>query len=1656
MDGIMNGVSNLLLASLPLTEPYQKKSSLLQAQKQKGFFKATIIPRVSYNYGIKGLKDIFTNISKGFPNLSEMKFVKTIAGGTGGVSIYKDQSTGELWTLKTWKNRGHGINECLAAALYKVLGGQTPEFCLFTELPIEFRKNHKGELYRFARFIKGEKPSEEVLRKKLQSTSTVLALLSFWDIKPENYIVTKDGTLHLIDTGGALLYRALGELKKADSNYWMPHQVSELFTFRNEKLQGNYFSSIDNNKIKKQIPQILQNAHEMIQLTKSFCQSVKYEKSQEITHSLQSRLRHLELIHHFLNGRINPKADPFEIPTENDAAGTLIYTQHQNQVFILIGKRVRHQWWSNLGGKTDPRETFFDAASRESGEESDRRFKFDTGLIYCPSHDLITVDDNLLLKRYRTYLVSHQYVDPKKLKSNEYTEYKWVPVGSLLKSLNDDRMDKDTILYPPFLESLRQENVKNWLIQLAKGKSVKATCTQSVSGHSHLKEVHERLEHSASEAFRMAVWMTVALQNREIVVNQNKALNPKASAASYHMLRHLAPVHLKLHPAEDQIKAVTKEYLQLTDENISLVKRITQEEKIQEDKYAIYHGLMPRLWFQYRILSHIRHLLDGMPLQTDVLRPLDSFFNNFSSAKDLIDFIKQGRNNYSPGFKRAAMSFNPTIFNNLATPTSSSMGMLFGHENVAPPKDIWGIVKTLFEKIGITFDDVVKDIEKIYKQQFKNVDGTLIQVFLDPKIVQNACYIAASMGATVEDAKDSTVYNSLDVLQSIKVGKNPQLSQRPERIQVRLLADISKYDPGLVVVKDYFSNGMMSFESIDAEIKKMIQAHVFVMIRRLPHLGDVYSRREPRVIEVQRRIMGLHSYERKQEKPEIFNLIKKNNALSAIAYIMDEPRCLDCSFRDPDTLVEISSPIKVNDPGLLYKIQPKERQLLLRALEETQKKPYTIEEGLEFIQRLYKSISKEIKKASIDEVIEGLDLLSHRFMTFGVIVSTIHALCTTSQKIAKGELSEVIIAARPLLNDSNSMDISTVLEAVDRVKPTQRAGFVSLFSFLLQYRNFLMNDNLKEFSQFKDVDFTIILDVAKNLFHPKMKNNFDWGNFCFRLCYSNFPDLRQVSAVALVLITPETNIDQIMNILQETSLIESSQRISIVKKIAEFLKSFRIIPISNLLKVLAFEEESKHQLILDIYKEYKDILEKAIRFPYGDIIEQTHRTPDLKRPEIHQWNRKLINSLDEISYEEIILIAKAVAVFVNKELPEYTMLKWYDLLVALAGMEEKYHQGIIYAAKKNPSLEKLSQIKEILFLFPKLSESTIKDLLECTEKEHKQISLAAAKYPNNEKALKNIISLKYFQMSEYDISYFMKKIDKIEDSIRNDVCKAISKYLNIKFTTLMSWEFEKVVSSLSGKTKIEIKLIDEVTREIIDMAKITENEHDILQVIASMDMVQLPAVLVDMNKLIAHEKLHAFTFTRMIQFIAKIKSHDERSKFVDQLLRLKELKFEYMDPEVMQEFKKIPEVDREFILETIPKFKNLRSLLLFDSRYTLQALNKISKQPLMLKHLLALQDIYIESFYDIEKVLDTLMNVPEEERPSFVAVCMAQYDNSLLFCKTQFLKLVAKCKQEVRPLAAELAKKTVQEKNKYYYFYSASLHDNIFDDVFKQVTSTEG
>ena len=477
---------------------------------------------------------------------------RTLSGGTQSTFLLKDKSTGKpLFVLKkiaqdtegapagsssdTVESAGDALRidqfkeEILADAIYQAIGDADESFGIHVP---EFKiiGSKEGGISRVSRFLPGKELGFQN-QAEVAKGFVVDAFMANWDavIDGKNLWLSR-GKVYRIDNGGALRRRAKGELKTS-TGYDFSSAVSDLYTLRGQRYpldpsleistDGQWFyGALTQSDILRQIERLVALEEVILETADACNKRLTIKDYPKLRSNLVTRLNSLKSYYYDQAAPVNQymQAHPFAVVIPNkSSASILIVTEHAGKKKILLGRRIRHTWWGNFGGKADDEDkTLLNAAAREVKEESMGLYHvLADDLVKAPFHDLIKGGDQPDAL-HRMYLLEDQaYIDPATFNtalgqqtaahSQEYTDFAWVDVADLLALvktfqktpnqtgnenqyvLKDDKR-RDVSIHHPLMDMLRQEPVVAWLEDLALNGKVGPTHTQGSIGSTVLRD----------------------------------------------------------------------------------------------------------------------------------------------------------------------------------------------------------------------------------------------------------------------------------------------------------------------------------------------------------------------------------------------------------------------------------------------------------------------------------------------------------------------------------------------------------------------------------------------------------------------------------------------------------------------------------------------------------------------------------------------------------------------------------------------------------------------------------------------------------------------------------------------------------------------------------------------------------------------------------------------------------------------------------------------------------------------------------------------------------------------------------------------------------------------------------------------------------------
>ena len=248
----------------------------------------------------------------------------------------------------------------------------------------------------------------------------------------------------------------------------------------------------------------------------------------------------------------------------------------------------------------------------EVREESSGIFKYSVAQLQkCPSHDFATKDGKL----YRMYIAKHANVDLSKIRDNEHSNHRWVPVSSIIEAIEAGRVviceEQQTVeivvddvkipIYPPMYRMLKQTPMLQKLKEIQKNPEgeLLQECTIGFDGVTQYYSIKNTAEYRKDI---QAFVLNSAAVIREIKEKQKESRASEApiektatlSQSELHMKCLLAEAYEPGNIKENVSKILDRyfkgESLSRREELINSLVKMIEKEKVHTDSIFFYHG----------------------------------------------------------------------------------------------------------------------------------------------------------------------------------------------------------------------------------------------------------------------------------------------------------------------------------------------------------------------------------------------------------------------------------------------------------------------------------------------------------------------------------------------------------------------------------------------------------------------------------------------------------------------------------------------------------------------------------------------------------------------------------------------------------------------------------------------------------------------------------------------------------------------------------------------------------------------------------------------------------------------------------------------------------------------------------------------------------
>lgn len=723
---------------------------------------------------------------RGFPDnndampddLSRLSYVKYLGGGGGGVYILQDDNTLRWYTLKAGVSTEQIKDEITADAIYRVLGLNVPDFSVFRVLPeklaCELGLPRKG-IYRVSQYIEPDfsHRDDDIIKKELASGFVADAFIGNYDLATKhvynNIIFDQTGCLYRIDNGNSIRFHARGRINQTST---VVDEIDHL----------KQFYDVDVETIRAQVRHLLDRVNSIANALYRLNAALDIEKGDELIQLYLDRavyLRHRFCPHYLLAARYHP-AEP-----KYTAAGTFIYRREPDsgEQYVLLGRRSRHQWWGNPGGKSDHTdEDLAETAVRETYEESLGLIDLDVDSVRQSHYwDRVTHNWQGEPYVYRMYAVELDDIDIDRLHERlaistepaeqEFSAFTEVPLTHLKASLKlpvtatmegqpvayiPIEGDKPLALHPPLYALLSNERVQKDIERLSQGKprlpgAYKQLLTPGLIRQQTVAQALNRAEVMAELKSRIQpgyspYGQTIGLDccsGRQSDIHLRTILNgayePNDIKANVERFLDQSLLVLQCQGL-DRATAVSRFVSMLANEKNAYSRR----------QILLYHAAQDQVAFLYDVFTGLRKFLSFMPdVYSRAFRAFDDFSRQYNGISEFMaaysDAVTGEIDNYKPHYHEQALSCNFFLFGNHETPTSASFFRFLQNESRVPP-DTYKLLRYVLANLGAPVE-LADEFYQLYHCYLSDKGARMYQIFIDNGIIDELVYPAGFLGS---------------------------------------------------------------------------------------------------------------------------------------------------------------------------------------------------------------------------------------------------------------------------------------------------------------------------------------------------------------------------------------------------------------------------------------------------------------------------------------------------------------------------------------------------------------------------------------------------------------------------------------------------------------------------------------------------------------------------------------------------------------------------------------------------------------------------------------------------------------------------------------------------------------------------------------------
>lgn len=714
---------------------------------------------------------------------------KELNGGTRSVFKIKNPVTQQELVLKHGAHEDAGKLEILGNAVYQVLGVKVPAMRIYKYIAKDLAKALKLERqhgrFKVCEFISeasniGSEERARLVRQDARKHYLAHVLMGNIDIaKEDNFIVDDQHNVYVIDAGANFQFRSKGKPRKEDPSF-----ASEIDSLRDPSINrtgAQWFGDLSDAELSVQLDSIQAKVSEVESLVWKL--SLQLQIPDDLRDQfLQNLSERLDVLKTRLQRKPQHYAKTDKKPhKDKTSAGVLTYKIVDGKVYVLLSKRVRHEWWDNFGGKSNSSdESLAATAAREVAEESKQQINYTTReLLQSPCHDIVT-GEGKSQHLYRMYICPYPQIDLTRLKDDEHTDNAWVSLNDLLAAVKAgetvelEQQKTGTVqsegktipIYPPFFTMLKQKSVLDNLERLNSGEEMQHTVTLShadgidepqdmtpplITPHqkrnelaeNHLKKVGVLREFKKSKHFAK---QTDDNEPPPVDLSQTE-LYLKACLGNAYQEGNL----------QGNIEAFVSCYYSARSEEertrlvAESVKLVAKEKQYGSEYFYIYHGVNNIVAFVYDVYAALYSTLH-VSENWQALRDDNPYLRRFEDITQLIahysDNGKKKIHNNDKNYNDCVIAGNVFLFGCHAVSSSSSIHYML--DNYINRKiDLKTLLDNIFKPFNIT-EEEIRRLISVYDQYEKIQGGRLYQIAMRHNDASRMSYAAKSGGRVFE------------------------------------------------------------------------------------------------------------------------------------------------------------------------------------------------------------------------------------------------------------------------------------------------------------------------------------------------------------------------------------------------------------------------------------------------------------------------------------------------------------------------------------------------------------------------------------------------------------------------------------------------------------------------------------------------------------------------------------------------------------------------------------------------------------------------------------------------------------------------------------------------------------------------------------------